>query len=92
MNVPFVAVALTIALTQNAVPRILLDQPLVAVEYQLARLSNDDLARQERKPDDVRYRPVYMAILTRRGLTRAWRDEAIAALCVGVAPPAFVGA
>ncbi len=26
------------------------------------------------------YRPVYMAILTRKGLTRAWRDEAIAAL------------
>lgn len=61
-------------------PRILLDQPLVAVEYQLARLSNDDLARLERKPDDGRYRPVYMAILTRKGLTRAWRDEAIAAI------------
>ncbi len=44
MNVPVLAVALTIALAQNAVPRILLDQPLVAVEYQLARLSNDDLA------------------------------------------------
>jgi azurin len=60
--------------------RILLDQPLRAVEYQLARLTNDDLARLERKPDDVRYRPVYMAILTRKGLTRAWRDEAITAL------------
>ena len=60
--------------------RILLDQPLIAVEYQLARLSTDDLARLERKPDDVRYRPVYMAFLTRKGLTQAWRDEAIAAI------------
>jgi azurin len=74
-----------LALTLVAAPafaqtRILLDQPLVAVEYQLARLSNENLASLERKPDDVRYRPVYMAILTRKGLTRAWRDEAIAAL------------
>ena len=62
----------------SAQTRILIDQPLIAVEYQLARLSNDDLARLERKPDDPRYRPVYMAILTRKGLTKAWRDEAIA--------------
>ena len=60
--------------------RILIDQPLIAVEYQLARLSNDDLVRLERKPDDPRYRPVYMALLTRKGLTKAWRDEAIGAL------------
>jgi azurin len=60
--------------------RILIDQPLIAVEYQLARLSNDDLARLERKPDDPRYRPVYLAILTRKGLTKAWRDEAIDAI------------
>ena len=77
------AVVFATTLAASAAPpqtRILLDQPLIAVEYQLARLSNDDLARLDRKPDDARYRPVYMAILTRKGLTRAWRDEAIAAL------------
>jgi hypothetical protein len=61
-------------------PRILIDQPLRAVEYQLARLSNEDLVRLERTPDDARYRPVYMALLTRRGLTRSSRDDAIAAI------------
>ena len=42
-------------------PRILLDQPLVAVEYQLGRLTNDELILVERKTDDVKYRPVYVA-------------------------------
>ena len=63
-----------------SVPRILIDQPLRAVEYQLNRLGNDDLARLERKPGDPRYRPVYVALLTRRGLVPALREEAVAAL------------
>ncbi len=50
--------------------RILLDQPPRAVEYQLGRLTNDELVRVERKDDDVRYRPVYFALLTRKGLPR----------------------
>lgn len=61
-------------------PRILLDQPLRAVEYQLDRLSNEELAVLERKADDVRYRPVYFALLTRKGLPAQYRDEALAAL------------
>ena len=61
-------------------PRILLDQPVRAVEYQLGRLTSDELSRVERKDDDVRYRPVYFALLTRKGLPRQFRDEAVAAL------------
>jgi azurin len=85
MNVAVAALTLSLAsasaaLAQSTGPRVILDLPVRQVDYQLARLSNDDLSRLERNPDDARYRPVYMAILTRRGLTRAWRDEAIAVL------------
>jgi azurin len=68
------------ALAQAPAPRILIDQPLVAVEYQLRRLTNDELARVERKAGDPRYRPVYLALLTRRGLGPDLREEAVAAL------------
>jgi azurin len=63
-----------------APPRILLDQPLRAVEYQLDRLSNDELVRVERNDGDARFRPVYFALLTRPGLARSVRDEALTAL------------
>jgi azurin len=61
-------------------PRILIDQPLRAVEYQLGRLTNDELVLVERKDSDVRYRPVYVALLTRKNLPAQFRDEALAAL------------
>jgi azurin len=61
-------------------PRILLDQPLRAVEYQLGRLTNEELVLVERKEGDARYRPVYLAILTRKGIPPQFRDEALAAL------------
>ena len=61
-------------------PRILLDQPLRAVEYQLGRLTNEELVLVERKEGDARYRPVYLAILTRKGIPAQFRDEALAAL------------
>jgi azurin len=75
---PFAFCLLTFV--QAPPPRILLDQPLRAVEYQLDRLTSDELSRLERKDDDARYRPVYVALLTRRGLPRQFRDEALAAL------------
>ncbi len=65
---------------QEPPPRVLLDQPLRAIEYQLGRLTNDELSRVERKDGDVRYRPVYFALLTRKGLPRQFRDEALGAL------------
>ncbi len=62
------------------VPRVLLDQSPRAVEYQLGRLTNDQLVRVERKDGDLKYRPVYIAILTRSGMARQSRAEALAAL------------
>jgi uncharacterized cupredoxin-like copper-binding protein len=61
-------------------PRILLDQPLRAVEYQLGRLTNEELVLVERKAEDKKYRPVYVALLTRKGIPAQFRDEAVDAL------------
>lgn len=61
-------------------PRILIDQSPRAVEYQLRRLTVAELAALERREDDVRYRLVYYALLTRQGLAVRYRDEALAAL------------
>jgi azurin/DNA-binding transcriptional ArsR family regulator len=68
------------ALDRNQAPRILLDQPLRAVEYQLDRLTSDELVLVERKDTDVRYRPVYFALLTRKNVPAQVREEAVAAL------------
>ena len=68
------------AVGQEPVPRIVLDAAPRAIEYQLGRLSNAELVRVERKPDDPRYRPVYYALLTRKGLGREYVDEALAVL------------
>ena len=68
------------AASQDAAPKILLDQSPRAVEYQLSRLTNDELSRVERQPTDAKYRPIYYALLTRKGLARPLRDEALAAL------------
>ena len=75
------ATAVRAAGPQNAqAPPLLLDQPLRVVEYQLSRLTNDELLRLERRPHEKRYRPVYVALLTRGGLPRGVREEALAAL------------
>ncbi|MCC7010813.1 MAG: hypothetical protein IT184_18520 [Acidobacteria bacterium] len=58
-------------------PRILLDLSPRAVEYQLRRLTNDELATTARRPADPRYRLVYYALLTRTGLAKQYRDEAL---------------
>jgi azurin/DNA-binding transcriptional ArsR family regulator len=65
---------------QEPPPRILLDAAPRAIEYQLERLSNAELARVERKPGDPRYRLVYLAMLTRKGLGREYFEEALPAL------------
>lgn len=61
-------------------PRILFNVPSRAIEYQLSRLSNEELMLVERKENDIRYRPVYLALLTRSGLPSQYRDEALRAL------------
>ena len=65
---------------QEGAPRILYDTSPRAVEYQLGRLSNEQLLRVERTDSDGKYRPVYFALLTRRAMARAVRAEALAAL------------
>src|SRR5204863_8323973 len=73
------ALLLVILMGQDA-PRVLLDQSPRAVEYQLGRLNNDQLAKVERLDTDDKYRPVYAAILARKGMARPLRAEALAAL------------
>jgi azurin len=65
---------------QDNAPRILFDTSPRAVEYQLSRLSNEQLVRVERTDTDVKFRPVYVALLTRRAMARPIRGEALAAL------------
>ena len=65
---------------QEPAPRILLDQSPRAIEYQINRLTNDELVRVERKADDVKYRPIYYALLTRKGMTPPVRNEALKVL------------
>jgi azurin len=67
------------AAQQPAAPRILYEASPRAVEYQIAMLSNAELVLVERKADP-KFRPVYVALLTRKGLGREYFDEAIAAL------------
>ena len=74
------AAAAAKAAHQQDAPRVLLDQSPRAVEYQLGRLSNDQLVRVERTDTDNKDRPVYAAILSRPGMARPFRAEALAAL------------
>ena len=69
----------TAAIAQDA-PQIFLDKPPQVVAYQLKRLTNPQLIALERKPDDAKYRPIYEAILERKGVDRKARDEAVGVL------------
>ena len=68
------------AASAAAAPHISLGGNPRIVAYQLGRLSNAQLVAVERKPDDAKYAPVYEAILTRKGIDKKYRDEAVAAL------------
>ena len=61
-------------------PKIFLDKSPRVVAYQLKRLDNQRLLMVERKNSDIKYVPVYEAILTRSGMTPEYRKEATAAL------------
>jgi azurin len=60
--------------------KIILDASPRAIEYQLGRLTVAELTRVERKADDPRYRPIYLALLTRKGIGREYFDEALEVL------------
>ncbi len=61
-------------------PKVFLDKSPKIVEYQLKRLSDEQLLLVERATDDPKYLPVFNAILSREGMPRAYRDEALSGL------------
>lgn len=61
-------------------PSVYLDKSLKIVEYQLKRLDNTKLLLVETATDDLKYIPVFKAVLLRPGLSRKNRDEAIAGI------------
>jgi len=61
-------------------PQVFLDKNPRIVAFQLKRLSNAQLVALERKTDHPKYKPVYEALLTRKGLEKKYREEAVEAL------------
>lgn len=61
-------------------PHVLLDKSPRVVAYQLKRLSNAQLILVDRNTSDAKYKPVYEAILTRKGMESKYRDESVKAL------------
>lgn len=61
-------------------PRVLLDKSPRIVWYQLNRLNNQRLLLVERATDDPKYKSVYTAILTRAGMSRQDREDALRGL------------
>jgi azurin len=61
-------------------PHVLLDKSPRVVAYQLKRLSNAQLLLVDRNTSDAKYKAVYEAILTRKGMESKYRDEAVKAL------------
>lgn len=64
----------------SAAPKVFLDKSPKIVEYQLKRLTNEQLLLVERTTTDLKYAPVFSAILSREGMPRANRDEALSGL------------
>ncbi len=61
-------------------PRVYLDKSPRIVQYQLGRLTAEQLLLIETKTDDPKYIPVFTAILSRVGMSPAAREEALAGL------------
>ena len=67
---------------QVEAPKVFLDKSPRIVAYQLKRLDNQRLLLVQRKTDDMKYIPVYEAILARVGMSPQFRIESINALAV----------
>ncbi len=65
---------------EKKAPRVYLDKSPRIVQYQLSRLSADQLLLIETKTDDPKYIPVFTAILSRVGMSPAARESALAGL------------
>ncbi|MCA9182653.1 MAG: hypothetical protein KDA51_14415, partial [Planctomycetales bacterium] len=59
-----------------------MDKSPRVVEYQLNRLSNEQLLLVETAQDDPKYLPVFKAILTREGMSRAYREQALESMAL----------
>ena len=66
--------------TKAKVPKLFLDKSPKVVEYQLKRLSNEELLLAERRTDDAKFTPVYAAIVSRAGMPAGERRAAAEAL------------
>lgn len=62
---------------RTAPPKVFLDKSPRVVEYQLQRLSNEQLLLIETNSSDKKYLPVFAAILSREGMTEASRIAAL---------------
>ncbi|MAR13265.1 MAG: hypothetical protein CL681_25260 [Blastopirellula sp.] len=63
-------------------PRVFLDKNPRIVAFQLKRLSNEQLLLVERATDHEKYKPVFAAILSRAGMSRKDREDALSGLVV----------
>ena len=63
-------------------PRIFFNKNRKIVDYQLRRLSNDQLTLVDRRADDSKFVPLFESFLSRSGLESKYRYEAIKALTV----------
>jgi azurin len=61
-------------------PTLTLDKSPVIVNFQLKRHTNAQLVAIDRNDADAKFKPVYMALLTRKGLDKKYREEGAAAL------------
>lgn len=61
-------------------PQIFLDKNPKIIAYQLKRLTNEQLLKLERSANNKKYKPIFEAILSRQGLEKIAREEALAAL------------
>ncbi|MDG2222545.1 MAG: hypothetical protein P8L85_14295, partial [Rubripirellula sp.] len=68
------------AFPKVSAPKVFLDKSPRIVAYQLKRLDNQRLLMVERKTTELKYVPVYAAILSRVGMSPQFRDEAVQAL------------
>ncbi len=66
--------------TKAKVPKLFLDKSPKVIEYQLKRLSNEELLLAERNADDAKFIPVYAAIVSRAGMPAGERRSAAEAL------------
>ena len=63
--------------SKTAPPKVFLDKSPKIVEYQLSRLSNEQLLMIETKEGDAKFQPVFQAILNREGMDKASRISAL---------------